>query len=98
MTFVVIDKQRFAYLSLFAPKAPRRSRSGQESGRVFGPYEVTDAASSSVTGTSTSNLPKMAVGQIVPGIIEVYMVGNVGEAAVEHQLESLVELESLAKP
>ena len=37
---LVIDKQRFAYFSLLSPKVTRRSRSGQESGRVFGPYGV----------------------------------------------------------
>jgi hypothetical protein len=37
---LVMDKQRFAYFSLLAPKAPGRFRSGHESGRVFGPYGV----------------------------------------------------------
>ena len=36
---LVMDKQRFADFSLLAPKAPGRFRSGQESGRVFGPYD-----------------------------------------------------------
>ena len=40
MTFLVIDKQRFAYFSRLAPKAPTQSRSRQESGRVFGPNGV----------------------------------------------------------
>jgi len=45
--------------------------------------ELTYAASSSVTGASGGDLPKIAISQIVPRIIEVYMVGNVGEATVE---------------
>jgi hypothetical protein len=44
VTFLVIDKQRFAYFSRLAPpKAPTQSRSRQGSGRVFGPYAIYNA-------------------------------------------------------
>jgi hypothetical protein len=49
---LVMDKQRFAYFSLLAPKAPRRFRSGQESGRVFGPYGSAGSHLSRLLGIS----------------------------------------------
>ena len=38
MIFLVIDKQRFAYFSLLAPKSSNAVP--QESARVFGPYGI----------------------------------------------------------
>ena len=59
--------------------------------------ELPDAASSGVTGASLGNLSEMAVSQIVPRIIEVYVVDDVCEATVELQSKSLREPEALGE-
>jgi hypothetical protein len=40
VTFLVIDKKRFAYLSQLAPKSSNSVPFRAESGRVFGPHEI----------------------------------------------------------